>query len=170
MVRTVIFAMFALAAAGAFWLAEPGRIDSLLNEQVSTRCAMIQTAISSLDRGELATVTESGDVSRGMERHSPLAVQLSLADGSRACPDMPPTIWMDPVGHIIQDGATPDRPISESDPYFSFGRHDTGPFGSAGTLDLNFWCGDLCGVYWRLHLARTSEGWQVIEIELTGFS
>tara|TARA_R110000744_G_scaffold1843_3_gene6687 strand:- start:14529 stop:15041 length:513 start_codon:yes stop_codon:yes gene_type:complete len=166
----IIFAGFAVAAGVALWLSQPGRIDALRNDQMSTRCAMIQAAITSLDRGELATVTESGDVSRGMERHSPLAVQLSWADDSRACPDMPPTIWMNPVGQIIQDSAAPDRPISENDPYFYFGRHETGPFDRAGSLELNYFCSALCGQYWRLELARTREGWQVIDIQHTGSS
>ena len=144
----IIFAGFAVAAGVALWLSQPGRIDALRNDQMSTRCAMIQAAITSLDRGELATVTESGDVS----------------------PDMPPTIWMNPVGQIIQDSAAPDRPISENDPYFYFGRHETGPFDRAGSLELNYFCSALCGQYWRLELARTREGWQVIDIQHTGSS
>tara|TARA_R110000868_G_scaffold235373_1_gene489279 strand:- start:212 stop:724 length:513 start_codon:yes stop_codon:yes gene_type:complete len=170
MTSRVIFALFAIAAGAALWFAQPGRIDSMRDHHMSTRCSMIRAAISSLSQGELAVVRDNSDVERAMQSHSPLAIRLSLLDSSGACPDLPPTIWMDNAGSIILERGAPDRPIGENDPGFAFGRHDTSPLGRTGSLELNFFCGNLCGQYWRLDLARRSEGWQVTSIEHTGTS
>lgn len=167
----VVALMILGLAAGTYWLAQPGRIASLRQDQLAGRCALIDASLKHVDDQLRAGNEFALNLSGLIASRGPLRVEFE-PDGwaSLSCDSLPHAVHVE-WNRVVYDPTGLDNLSSvQAESWAGFGPSEISLSGRTAKIEFFLICGGLCGHGWDIHLERAGENWQVVRIERTWVS